>query len=261
MTPVLAVHDLTVERGGLPVLRGIELEIRAAETVALMGGNGSGKSTLVKAALGLLPHQRGQIEVFGTPLRQFRQWARIGYVPQRSPGPLAGAKAREVVASGRLSHRRPFLPARAADHGAVDRALELVGMSAKAGADMAELSGGQHQRVLIARALAGEPELLILDEPTAGVDLEHQQVLADLLAILLSEGASVLVVLHEAGALATLVDRAVVLSGGRVVYDGEPEPVLGGHDHHGHHHDDHRHDDHGAVVRTLPSGLLGAVEP
>ena len=97
-----------------------------------MGGNGSGKSTLVRAALGLLPHQRGQVEIFGTPLRRFRSWARIGYVPQRSPGPLAGAKAREVVASGRLSHRRPFLPARAADRRAVDQALDLVGMTARA---------------------------------------------------------------------------------------------------------------------------------
>ncbi len=256
MTPVLSVHDLTVERGGLPVLRGIELTIEAGATVALMGGNGSGKSTLVKAALGLLPHQRGQVEIFGTPLRRFRSWARIGYVPQRSPGPLAGAKAREVVASGRLSHRRPFLPARAADRRAVDHALDLVGMTAKATSDMAELSGGQHQRVLIARALAGEPDLLILDEPTAGVDLEHQQVLADVLASMLGAGASVLVVLHEAGALAGLVDRAVVLSGGRVVYDGEPQPVLGGHDHGHRHHGDEDGDDH-----PLRSGLLGTVEP
>ncbi len=77
----LAADDLTVELGGLPVLRGVSLSIRAGEAVALMGGNGSGKSTLVRAVLGLLPHQRGAVRLFGQPLSSFREWARVGYVP------------------------------------------------------------------------------------------------------------------------------------------------------------------------------------
>ena len=93
---VLAADDLTVELGGLPVLRGISLSVRAGEAVALMGGNGSGKSTLVRALLGLLPHQRGAVRLLGLPLRSFRQWSRVGYVPQRSIALLGGSKAAEA---------------------------------------------------------------------------------------------------------------------------------------------------------------------
>ncbi len=255
---VLAADDLSVELGGLPVLRGITLTVRAGEAVALMGGNGSGKSTLVRTLLGLIPSQRGTVRLFDHPLRGFSQWSRLGYVPQRSPAPLAGSKVREVVASGRLSRRRPFVPARRADHEAVRRALALVGMDDRAGDDMAQLSGGQHQRVLIARALAGEPELLVLDEPTAGVDLEHQRVLAELLAALVAHGTAALVVLHEIGALHSMLDRAVVLSDGRVVHDG-PMNDLGHHHRGGHEHLDHDHaDDHGRAGSRL---LNGTVEP
>ena len=107
----------------------------------------------------------------------------------------------EIVSSGRLSLRRPFLPRSSRDKAAVRDALDLVGMGGRARSDVRELSGGQQQRVLIARALAGEPELLVLDEPTAGVDLEHQQVLADVISARVSAGLAVVVVLHEIGPL------------------------------------------------------------
>jgi zinc transport system ATP-binding protein len=158
-----------------------------------------------------------------------------------------------------LARRRPFVPASRTDHQAVHRALTLVGLADRAGDDMAFLSGGQHQRVLIARALAGEPELLVLDEPTAGVDLEHQRVLADLLATLLAGGTAVLVVLHEIGALQALLDRAIVLSDGRVVYDGPLEEL--GHQRRGGGHEHVDHEPPTDRYRPDPSWLDGAVGP
>ena len=211
---MLAAADLSVELGGLPVLRGITLSVHAGEAVALLGGNGSGKSTLVRALLGLVPVQRGTVELFGTPRRTFRSWSRIGYVPQRSTAGLSGAKVKEVVAAGRLSRRPPFAPPRPDDRAAVARALDTVGLTERAGDRLSELSGGQQQRVLIARALAGEPELLVLDEPTAGVDLAHQTALADTLTELVSGGTALVVVLHEVGPLAGLLDRGGGAAGG-----------------------------------------------
>jgi zinc transport system ATP-binding protein len=223
-TEVISADNVTVQLGGLPVLRGIDLRVHQGEAVALMGGNGSGKSTLVRSLIRLLPYQRGEVRLFGTPLNSFRAWSRIGYVPQRSAPVLRGAKVREVVASGRLARRKPFLPLRAGDRSAVSQALAVVDLADRATAEMTTLSGGQQQRVLIARALAGEPELLVLDEPTAGVDLKSQRALADLLAELVADGASVLVVLHEVGLLRPLLDRAVVLHEGRVISDGPVSP-------------------------------------
>jgi len=235
-TDVISADNVTVQLGGLPVLRGIDLRVHRGEAVALMGGNGSGKSTLVRSLIRLLPYQRGEVRLFGTPLSSFRAWARIGYVPQRSGPVLRGAKVKEVVASGRLARRKPFLPLRASDRSAVSRALAVVDLADRATSEMTTLSGGQQQRVLIARALAGEPELLVLDEPTAGVDLRSQQALADLLAELVAAGASVLVVLHEVGLLRSVLDRAVVLHEGRVISDGQVVPSdeskrLGRHEH------------------------------
>ncbi|HEY6811134.1 MAG TPA: ATP-binding cassette domain-containing protein [Propionibacteriaceae bacterium] len=258
---VLAAQDLTVERAGLPVLRGVNISVRAGEAVALMGGNGSGKSTLVRTLLGLLPHRRGAVTLFGSPLRDFRDWSRIGYVPQRSLALLGGSKVKEVVAAGRLARRRPFRPLSRTDRDAVHKAIALVGLSDQLNADIARLSGGQQQRVLVARALAGEPDLLVLDEPTSGVDLEHQRVLAEVLAGLLAGGTSVLVVLHEVGQLAGLIDRAVVLSDGRVVHDG----ALGDLGRHDHGFDGHRHHDHVEPVEDHDQGAEtlfgGAIEP
>ena len=235
--PVLQATDVSVELGGLPVLRGITVGVAPGEVVALLGGNGSGKSTLVRSLLGLVPAQRGTIEVFGEPLARLRSWARIGYVPQRSPVSQSGAKVKEVVASGRLARRAPFRPPRSADRAAVARALVAVGLTDRADHRLSELSGGQQQRALIARALAGEPDLLVLDEPTAGVDLAHQHVLSGLLGDLVAAGTAVVIVLHEVGTLAPLIDRAVVLRGGRIVHDGElgslgqAHPHAGGHEH------------------------------
>jgi zinc transport system ATP-binding protein len=234
---VVAVTDGVVAYGGRPVLHAVSLRVDRGEVVAILGANGSGKSTLIRAALGLVPLWSGRVELFGTPLARFRQWRRIGYVPQRmGAGSGVPATVREVVSAGRLARRGFLNLARPADTQAVQRALSAVGLADRASDPVTTLSGGQQQRALIARALAGEPELLILDEPTAGVDAASQQAFADALRSFVTGAGTVLLVAHELGPLAPLVSRAVVLHHGAVVHNGPvPEPA-------GHHAEpDHDH--------------------
>jgi zinc transport system ATP-binding protein len=220
-----------------PVLRGIDLAVRPGEVVAVMGANGSGKSTLVRALLGLIPLSAGRTELYGVPPSRFRDWKRIGYVPQRlSIGGGVPATVREIVASGRIARQSRFRPSTAADRQAVDRALHAVGMADRARDPAQELSGGQQQRVLIARALAGEPDSLVMDEPTAGVDARSQETLAGTLRELVGQGRTVVLVAHELGPLEPLITRSVVLDQGRIVHEGVPPSPQGecarpGHDH------------------------------
>ncbi|MFW6638963.1 metal ABC transporter ATP-binding protein [Nocardiopsis algeriensis] len=229
--------DARVAYDGDLVLDGVSVDIPAGQTVAVLGANGSGKSTLMRAMLGIVPLASGEIRLHGTPLRRFRDWRRIGYVPQRlTAGGGVPATVREVVSSGRVAARRRLsLPGRA-DRAAVDEALEAVGLADRAGASVRELSGGQQQRVLIARALAGRPDTFVMDEPMAGVDAESQGALARSLSRLRASGSTVVLVLHELGPLEDVIERAVVLEGGRVVHDGIPPKPSGecarpGHEH------------------------------
>ena len=235
MSDVLEVAGAGVSLGGRPIVREVSLRIGAGEVVALLGANGSGKSTLVKAVVGLNPLSTGQVSLFGTPLPRFTAWSRLGYVPQRSSiAQGVPSTVREVVAAGRLSRRRPFVPAGREDRAAVTRALETVGLADRAGHQVSTLSGGQQQRVLVARTLAGDPDLLVLDEPTAGVDRANQLAIAQALETLAGRGATILVVLHELGPFEPLIGRAVVLRDGKVAYDGPPAGVHA--DEHAHHH-------------------------
>lgn len=251
--PVISLRGVHAELGSRPVLRGIDLTVHHGEVVALLGANGSGKSTAVRSVIGQVPIVAGEVELFGTPRRRFRDWARVGYVPQRTTA-ASGVPATltEVVSSGRLSRTR-FGVFRKADREAVHRALDLVGMADRAKDSVDALSGGQHQRVLIARALAAEPELLILDEPMAGVDLGSQEVLARTLREQVAKGTTVLLVLHELGPLEPLIDRAVVLRDGCVVHDGPPPKAVGQHALPGH---DHVHPHAPAGVEPIRTGLL-----
>ncbi|MDQ6527042.1 ABC transporter ATP-binding protein [Nocardioides sp. LHD-245] len=221
--PAVALRDGSVALGGRPILRGVDLVVHDGDFVALMGANGSGKSTLVRALVGLNPLTTGEVRLFGAPLDRHADWRRVGYVPQRASA-AAGVPSSvwEVVASGRLTHRRLLRPLSRADRTAVERALDVVGLSDRRRESVGDLSGGQQQRVLIARALAGEPDLFFLDEPTAGVDLPNQQILADTLGHLKDDGATIVLVAHELGPLAPLVDRCVVMRDGRIAYDGAP---------------------------------------
>jgi zinc transport system ATP-binding protein len=241
VNPVELVNG-SVAIGGRPILRGIDLAVEPGQFVALMGANGSGKSTLVRALVGLWPLSGGDLRLFGTPLDRFDTWSRVGFVPQRASAESGvPASVWEVVASGRLTHRRLLRPMSRADREAVDRAIDVVGLRPKARDGISSLSGGQQQRALIARALAGDPDLFFLDEPTAGVDLPNQRALADALAVLKARGATIVLVAHEIGPMAPLIDRAVVMRDGRIAYDGHPlgdhevhDPVFG--ETHPHHH-------------------------
>jgi zinc transport system ATP-binding protein len=219
------------------VLRDVDLTVRSGEVVAVMGANGSGKSTLVRALLGLVPLSAGRTELYGMPPSKFRDWKRIGYVPQRlSIGGGVPATVREIVASGRIARQSRLRPSSAADRLAVDQALRAVGMADRARDPAQELSGGQQQRVLIARALAGEPDALVMDEPTAGVDARSQETLAGTLRELVGQGRTVVLVAHELGPLEPLITRSVVMEAGRIVHEGVPPVPQGecarpGHDH------------------------------
>ena len=241
MSAVVEVVDGAVELAGRPVLRGIDVTVPAGAVLAILGANGSGKSTLVRTMMGLVPTVRGEVRLFGTPRADFRDWHRVGFVPQRvTAASGVPASVREVVASGRLSRRRAFLPSRRADRDAVEQAITAVGLAGKARDGVSTLSGGQQQRVLIARALAGVPDLLVLDEPTAGVDVQSQQVFADALGALVARGATIVLVAHDLGPLGPLVHRTLVMRDGRVAYDGPPIDVFTdveaphGHDHRTH---------------------------
>jgi zinc transport system ATP-binding protein len=242
VAPVIDVRGAVVAFGERLVLRGVDLTVRRGEVVAVLGANGSGKSTLIRTVLGLVPLLGGTISLFGVDRAgrgMRRQWKRIGYVPQRlGAGGGVPATVSEVVSTGRLARRGLLRPSRTADRSAVASALTAVGLTERADAPVGTLSGGQQQRTLIARALAAQPELLVLDEPTAGVDAVSQETFAKALGSFVEGGGTVLLVAHELGPLAPLVNRAVVIHDGTVAHDGAVPPPAGFHadPHHDHVH-------------------------
>jgi len=207
---------------GHPVLQDVNLEIEAGQFVAVAGPNGGGKTTLLRLALGLERPTVGQVRLFGDPPERFRERAKLGYLPQRAQlGVQAPATVREVVAAGRAAVN-PFGRLTVADRDAIDTAIERVGLAALVRRPLKRLSGGQQQRAFIAKALACEPKLLALDEPTAGVDVAAQEALAELLAGLNRElGVTILYVSHEFGAVEGVVERLMLVRE-RIVFDGPP---------------------------------------
>ena len=210
-------------RGGPPVLEDVTLTVEPGEFLGIAGPNGGGKTTLLRLALGLERPLSGDVRVFGAPPGGRSSRPRIGYVSQRAQ--LASATpvtVREVVEAGRLAVRGPFGRLRATDRAAVAAAIERVGLENRASSPLRTLSGGMQQRAFIARALASEPALLALDEPTTGVDAASQESLAALLAELRSDlGVTILYVSHEFGAVEHVVSRLVLVRS-RIVFDGDP---------------------------------------
>ena len=227
---IVDLEHVNVVLNSAHILRDINLHVHRGEVVAIMGPNGSGKSTLMKTLIGVHQPTSGIVRM---PPR-----SEIGYVPQHfaTTGGLP-ATAQEVVASGLLGRRRLRLPRNWRSQ--VDRALQLVEMDDRAEAATNHLSGGQQQRVLIARALVRNPELLILDEPVAGVDQPSQKHFAQTLANLITTGITVIVVLHELGELEPLITRAIVLRQGKIVHDGTPPRATAEHAHPDHIHVHH----------------------
>jgi zinc transport system ATP-binding protein len=205
------------------VLDRVDLHVMPGEFLALVGPNGSGKSTLLKVLMGLLQPLTGSVRLFGAEPQAMRERNRLGYVPQRPA--LAGdlpATVEEVVTMGRLSGAAWYGRLGAQDRKVTEEALTAVGLLELRKRRVRELSVGQQQRVFIARALASRPDLLVLDEPIAGVDAESQRRFRGSLTYLVREqSASVLLVSHELGLVAEEIDRIVVLKR-RVIFDGPP---------------------------------------
>lgn len=222
--PLLEASGVSFAYGADAVLDGIDLTIRPGEFVALVGPNGSGKSTLLRVLLGLLPPGRGQVALFGSRPERLRERWRLGYVPQRPA--LARdlpATVAEVVAAGRLARTGWWRRLGQEDREEIDHAMESVQLLELRDRRVSELSGGQQQRAFIAKAFASQPELLILDEPVAGVDVDSQRRFRDALVHFVREHqAAVLLVSHELGAVADVLDRVVVLRHGLVFFDGPP---------------------------------------
>jgi zinc transport system ATP-binding protein len=212
--------------GGPPVLRDVDLAVRPGELVAIAGPNGGGKTTLIRLALGLERPEAGRVFLFGEPAHRFSRRATLGYLAQRAQLDLdAPATVEEVVSAGRLAAGGLLGPLRRRDRAIVDESLERVGLTSVRRRPLATLSGGQQQRAFIAKALAAEPSLLVLDEPTTGVDVESQEALATLLDRLHRElSVTVLYVSHEFGAIERYVERLVLVRGG-IVFDGPPEEL------------------------------------
>jgi zinc transport system ATP-binding protein len=204
---------------GVPVLRDVNLAVERGEFVAIAGPNGGGKTTLVRLVLGLEQPTSGRVHV---ALR------RRGYLPQRAQTAIdAPLTVRELVTAGRVPRTRLLGPLSRADRDAVREAIARVGLADRADRRLTTLSGGQQQRAFIAKALAGEPELLALDEPTTGVDVEAQEAIAALLQQLGTElGMTILYVSHEFGAVEHFVERLVLVRE-RIVFDGPPSALPG----------------------------------
>lgn len=219
-TPVVELVDASFGYRHRPVVTGATLTIRAGERLAVVGPNGSGKSTLVKGLLGLNDHLGGQVRLFGTPAERFGDRHLLGYVPQRhTVSATVRATAAEIVASGRLPRLGLLGRPGREDRRIIEESLALVGLGGAGSREVADLSGGQQRRVLIARALAAGPEVLVMDEPTAGVDAANQQVLAEVLQRLVDRGVTLVVVTHEIEPLAPLLTRVVTVDTGRITAD------------------------------------------
>jgi zinc transport system ATP-binding protein len=219
---LVQIDGVSFSYGATPVLRDVTLRVLPGEFVALAGPNGAGKSTLLRVLLGLEQPAAGSVRLFGVPPADLVDRHRLGYVPQRPS--LAGgmvATVADIVASGRLTSGRWLGRRPLRERDAIDRSLASVGLLERRNDPIALLSGGQQQRAFIARAMAAEPDLLVLDEPVAGLDADSQRDFRDALVSMVERGGAVLLVSHELGAVADDLDRVVVLRG-TVRFDGTP---------------------------------------
>ncbi|MBV7363915.1 metal ABC transporter ATP-binding protein [Actinomycetaceae bacterium TAE3-ERU4] len=219
-TPLLDARNIGVTYGSGRVVSNVTLTLYPGEVKAVLGPNGSGKSSLIKALVGVNQIIDGTLSIFGQSARKhYRSQAKkIGYVPQRlSQAAGISATSLEVVESGLTG---PWLFHTRHAKSRAQRALSAVQMEKFANRPVSSLSGGQHQRVLIARALVREPKLLIMDEPLAGIDAESAKTLAKILKTQKETGVGILLVLHDLGCLEEIIDSLLVLEQGKTVAQG-----------------------------------------
>ncbi|SIT82162.1 metal ABC transporter ATP-binding protein [Edaphobacillus lindanitolerans] len=212
---LIELEDVSYRYGDETALEHVSLQVRKGEFWAVIGPNGSGKSTLIKLILGLIAPQTGQVQLFGKPVGTFRNKERIGYVSQKSNAFNSAfpATVSEVVKSGLVKKTGMFRRYPEDADEKVMRALDAVGMAEYAGRSIGRLSGGQQQRVFIARALISGPELLILDEPTVGIDREHMESFYDMLGRLNREKSiAILLVTHDVDTVSELVTHVACVN-------------------------------------------------
>ncbi len=229
--PVLVADRVTIGYGERAIVTDATLSVAAGERIALVGPNGAGKSTLLRALTGLLTPRAGTIRLCGSPIGPLGQRAvarAIAVVPELAQLPFE-MLVEEVVALGRLPHEPPLTGLRATDRLAVDAAIERVGVEHLRGRDARELSMGERQLVFIAVAVAQSAPILILDEPTAHLDIRHQVETMELLVDLNErDGTTIVAVLHDLALAAHFFPRIVVMVDGRIVADGPPATTLDG---------------------------------
>jgi iron complex transport system ATP-binding protein len=225
---VLDARDVRVARGPREVVRGLSLELAAGDGVALVGPNAAGKSTLLRALVGLLPRAGGSVHLLGRPLDGWSRAAlarEVALVGPEDEG--AGAfTVRERVALGRFPHLGPFRPRRPEDEAAVEDAIRRTGIEHLAARRVGTLSAGERQLAAVARGLAQQPRLLLLDEPAAHLDIGHQLALFRVLDDARRDGVAVLAVVHDLQRAAAWAARMLLLHEGRLTADGAPREVL-----------------------------------
>jgi zinc transport system ATP-binding protein len=207
---IISIDHLWVLRGSQTVLEDINLDVEQGDFLGLIGPNGGGKSTLLKVVLGLIKPDRGEVKVFGLDPVSARKW--VGYMPQRTAFDHSfPVTAMEVVLMGRYSRAGMLKRYSSEDREAARRALDSVGMLAHADKEIGSLSGGEQQRVFVARSLVSEPRLLLLDEPTAGIDAAQQAEFYELLKRL-NEKVTIVLVTHDLTAVSTYVSKIACLN-------------------------------------------------
>ncbi|MFA6548235.1 MAG: metal ABC transporter ATP-binding protein [Candidatus Magasanikbacteria bacterium] len=225
---IIEVENVSFSYGDVEVLKNITLDIHQGDYISLIGPNGGGKTTLLKIMLGLIKPESGNVRLFGKKLKDFKDWSKIGYVPQKAIhfDPLFPITVREVVAMGRYGKLGLLKWLRKKDQKIIDGALEQVEMTQYADRLIGNLSSGQQQRVFIARALAGEPEVIFLDEPTVGVDVKTQEEFYSLLTHLNSKlNITLILVSHDVDVVSHEVTEIACLNQ-TLVYHGEPKKFM-----------------------------------
>ena len=216
---LIQIQDVSYSFGFGDVLKDVSFPIHSHDFLAIIGPNGSGKTTLLKIILGLLKPRKGEIKILGKSVEEFSDWEKIGYVPQKAThiDPLFPVSVKEVVAMGIPSS----LPRRTREEDEhISRAMHQVGMEEFKGRRIGNLSAGQQQRVFIARALVNRPKILMLDEPTTGVDAKTQEHFYDMLHQLnAEEGITIVLITHEVGIINKHVEQVACLNQ-TLVYHG-----------------------------------------
>ncbi len=225
---VLETNEVSVERGRRAILSNASVRVSTGELLVLLGPNGSGKSTLLRILGGLWPPSAGSVTLDGRPIQEFSRGElarRIAFVPQDTHVDFAFTVT-ELLAMGRYPHRGRFASETAADREAIRSAAEQCDIIPLLNRSVDTLSGGERQRVIIARSLAVQPEFILLDEPTANLDIEHSLEVLELARTLAARGAAVVLASHDLNLVANHATGMVLLQSGKIIASGSPQEVL-----------------------------------